>query len=51
MDGWLDRKKIDGWLVGWIEKNRWIKNGRLDGCKKWMVGWITHGWLKRKKED
>ena len=34
-------KKIDGW----------IKNGRLDGYKTWMVGWIKikHGWLKGYK--
>ena len=28
-------------MVGWIEKNRWIKNGLLDGYTKWMVGCIN----------
>ena len=34
MDGWMDRK--NRWTVGWIEKNRCIKNELQDGQKKWM---------------
>ena len=41
MDGWMDRKKIDGWLD---KINRWIvesieKNRSID-LNKWMVGWM-----------
>ena len=52
MDGWMDRKKIDGWLNGYIffEKDRWMdrktqKDGwmdrQMDGRMdiKNMVGW------------
>ena len=36
MDGWMDKKKqMDGWLDG-QKQNIWIKNGLLDGQKKWM---------------
>ena len=44
--------KIDGWLVGWIEKymkkmDGWMDKKEMDGWmdrkkrkKRWMVGWI-----------
>ena len=49
--GWI--KKIDGWLVGWMdEEKKYMKkwmvgqikiDGWLDGQKKrWMVGWIKN---------
>ena len=38
-------------MVGWIEKNRWIKNGLLDGYTKWMVGCMDrkNRWMVRRK--
>ena len=38
---WIDRK-MDGWLVEWVERNRWmvgcIENNNL--IQKWNIGWI-----------
>ena len=52
MDGWMDRKKIDGWLDG-QKQNRWIRNGLLDGQKKWMVRCmdINNRWIVRRKDN
>ena len=34
-------------------KNRWIKNGLLDGYKKWMVGCMDrkNRWMVRRKDN
>ena len=37
MDGWMDGKKMNGWMGG----KKWM-DGWIDG-KKWMDGWMEEG--------
>ena len=57
MDGWMDRKNIDGWLNGYtffLKIDGWTGKHRstVGWIDKWMAGWIFKnmvGWTGKHK--